>query len=180
MVEANKTGGDGVPAGFDDQPRIDPANERPTQFPRTAADAVVVRQSATQEGKYEIMLITRKKQTFHGKLAFPGGHIDYNEDPEVACVRELEEECNVKGANPVLLTVKGKPGRDPRYHMISIVYLVEVDPSSEPTAQDDALSAAWYELGEVLKTPENFAFDHHEILLELCDKYPQNTTLSIK
>ena len=41
------------------------------------------------------MLITRKKETFHGKLAFPGGHIDYNEDPEVACVRELEEECNV-------------------------------------------------------------------------------------
>ena len=41
-----------------------------------------------------------------------------------------------------------------------------------PTAQDDALSAAWYDLGEVLATPERFAFDHHEILLELCDKYP--------
>lgn len=45
------------------------------------------------------MLITRKKETFHGKLAFPGGHIDYNEDPEVACMRELAEETNVEGSS---------------------------------------------------------------------------------
>ena len=134
---------------------------------------MVIRGSPAQAGRYEVMLITRKKETFHGKLAFPGGHIDYNEDPVDACLRELEEECNVVGANPVLLTVKGKPGRDPRYHMISIVYLVEVDPASVPQAQDDALSAAWYDLGEVLQTPDQFAFDHHEILLELCDKHSE-------
>ena len=134
---------------------------------------MVIRGSPAQAGRYEVMLITRKKETFHGKLAFPGGHIDYNEDPVDACLRELEEECNVVGANPVLLTVKGKPGRDPRYHMISIVYLVEVDPASMPQAQDDALSAAWYDLGEVLQTPDQFAFDHHEILLELCDKHSE-------
>ena len=68
--------------------------------PRTAADAVCVRPSASQQGRFEIMLITRKKETFHGKLAFPGGHIDYDEDPEVACLRELEEECKVVGSNP--------------------------------------------------------------------------------
>ena len=118
------------------------------------------------------MLIRRKKVTFQGKLAFPGGHIDYGEDPAVACVRELEEECNVKGSNPVLLTVRGEPGRDPRYHMISIVYLVEVDSATEPTAQDDAASAEWLDLETVLSTPEDFAFDHHGILLELCQKYP--------
>ena len=75
--------------------QADPIEGRPQQFPRTAADAVVVRPSTVKQGSYEIMLITRKKETFHGKLAFPGGHIDYNEDPEVACVRELEEECGV-------------------------------------------------------------------------------------
>ena len=71
-----------------------PAKEE-RKCPRTATDAVVVRQSVVTEGRYEIMLITRKKETFHGKLAFPGGHIDYNEDPEVACTRELAEECGV-------------------------------------------------------------------------------------
>ena len=88
----------------------------------------------------------------------------------MAVTRELKEECAVEGSAPKLLTVRGKPGRDPRYHMISIVYIVEVDPTAEPTAQDDAASAAWYDLGEVLKTPDRFAFDHHSILLELCDK----------
>ena len=51
--------------------------------------------------------------------------------------------------------------------MISIVYLVEVDKDAKPEAQDDAASAEWYSLKEVLKTPERFAFDHHSILLEL-------------
>ena len=113
------------------------------KIPNTAADAVVVRPS---DIGYDILLIRRKKATFQGKLAFPGGHIDYNEDPAVACVRELEEETNVKGANPVLLTVRGEPGRDPRYHMISIVYVVEVDAEAVPTAQDDAAAAEWFDL----------------------------------
>ena len=79
-------------------------------------------------------------------------------------LRELKEECNVDGTSAKLVTVRGKPGRDPRYHVISIVYLVQVDPNSKPEAQDDAASAAWYKLSDVMKTPEKFAFDHHSIL----------------
>ena len=90
------------------------------------------------------MLITRLKATFQGCLAYPGGHVDYDEDPEVSVIRELKEECNVDGKNPKLVCVRGKPGRDPRYHVISIVYLVEVDANATPEAQDDAASAAWY------------------------------------
>ena len=29
-------------------------------------------------------------------MAFPGGHIDYNEDPKVAAVRELKEETGIE------------------------------------------------------------------------------------
>ena len=79
------------------QAQAAPVKERPPG-PRTAADAVCIRSAAT-EGRFEILLITRKKETFHGKLAFPGGHIDYNEDPEVACMRELAEETNVEGSS---------------------------------------------------------------------------------
>ena len=144
--------------------------EIPEQFPRVAADAIVIRE---RDGDHEIMLITRKKATFQGCLAFPGGHIDYGEDPEVSCLRELKEECDVDGSSPRLVCVRGKPDRDPRYHMISIVYLVTVDPSAKPVAQDDAASAEWYKLREVLKTPERFAFDHHSILLELIEKFSE-------
>ena len=88
-------------------------------------------------------------------------------------LRELKEECNVEGTDAKLVTVRGKKGRDPRYHVISIVYLVQVDPSAEPVAADDADSAAWYNLEEVMKMPEKFAFDHHSILEELIQKFPE-------
>mmetsp|Transcript_23069 Transcript_23069/g.35711 ORF Transcript_23069/g.35711 Transcript_23069/m.35711 type:complete len:99 (+) Transcript_23069:211-507(+) len=85
-----------------------------------------------------------------------------------AALRELEEECGIKGCNPQLLTVKGAPERDDRYHMISIVYLVQLeDENSKPVAQDDAASAEWYDLKTVLEQPEIFAFDHHLILTEM-------------
>ena len=148
----------------------------PDKLPRVAADAIVLRPKA--DG-HEIMLITRKKATFQGCLAFPGGHIDYGEDPEESCIRELKEECDVEGSNPKLVCVRGKPDRDPRYHMISIVYLVTVDPSVKPVAQDDAASAEWYDLREVMTKPERFAFDHHSILLELFEKFPEYSQYKI-
>ena len=76
------------------------------------------------------MLITRKKEPFHGCYAFPGGHIDYGEDPVESCIRELKEECGIDGSKPELVDVRGKPDRDPRYHMISIFYIVEVSPDA--------------------------------------------------
>ena len=103
----------------------------PDKLPRVAADAIVLRPG--QDG-YQVMLITRLKKTFQGCYAFPGGHVDYDEDPEVSVIRELKEECNVDGNNPQLVCVRGKPGRDPRYHVIAIVYLVEVDADAEPEA----------------------------------------------
>ena len=71
------------------------------------------------------------------------------------------------------MCVRGKKGRDPRYHVISIVYLVEVDPAAVPTAQDDAVSAEWYDFRAVMKEKEKFAFDHHSILEELIQKFPE-------
>ena len=56
--------------------------------------------------------------------------------------------------------------------MIAIVFLVEVGADAVPTAQDDASSAGWYDLKTVMGTPDKFAFDHHSILVELCQKFP--------
>ncbi len=44
-----------------------------------------------------LLLITRGKPPYEGHLAFPGGFVDYGEDPEVACLRELKEECGIDG-----------------------------------------------------------------------------------
>ena len=75
--------------------------------PSLAVDAVVVRGE-------EVLLIRRGKQPWEGMLAFPEGFVDEGEDPEVAVVRELKEECGLDGEVVRLLCVKGDPNRDPR------------------------------------------------------------------
>jgi 8-oxo-dGTP diphosphatase len=143
--------------------------DRPTQVPNVATDALVVRPKKNSSG-HEILLITRLHDPFKGALAFPGGFVDYNEDPEVACLRELDEECGLKGKSVELVTVAGNPKRDPRKHVISIAYHVELqDITAEPKAGDDAASATWYDLKDVW-TSREMAFDHKDILKLLLEK----------
>jgi len=126
-----------------------------------ATDAIVVRPAGTG---HEILLITRLNHPFKGAFAFPGGFVDYNEDPEKGCLRELEEECGLKGKGIELVTVAGDPKRDPRKHIISIVYHILIDETSgEAKAGDDAASAKWYDIADVW-TAKEMAFDHKEIL----------------
>ncbi len=84
---------------------VDPIHGRPVIVPSVTVDAVVVKPSG--EDAHEILLITRGHEPYKGCLAYPGGFVDYNEDPEVAVLRELEEEAGIKGSEPVLLTVQG-------------------------------------------------------------------------
>ena len=121
--------------------------------PSLAVDAVVVRGD-------EVLLIRRGKQPWEGMLAFPGGFVDNGEDPEVAVIRELKEECGLDGEVVQLLCVKGDPDRDPRGHVISIAYIVSAD--GEPVAGDDAASAKWHQISQI----KEMAGDHLSILEE--------------
>ena len=78
-------------------------------------------------------------------------------------VRELKEECSIEGAEPELICVAGAPDRDPRKHVVSIVYHLKVDPSHTVKADDDAATANWYDISKVQKDFE-MAFDHKQIL----------------
>jgi 8-oxo-dGTP diphosphatase len=141
--------------------------------PSIATDAMVLRKHKTDDF-HDILLITRGRPPFKGRKAFPGGFVDYNEEPLVGCIRELDEECNLKGKNPVLVTVAGDPKRDPRKHIVSIVYKVDVDEDAQAKAGDDAATAKFYNLREELKIEDNFAFDHYTIIKEFIEKtYPQ-------
>lgn len=44
-------------------------------------------------------MITRKHDPYKGFFAFPGGFVDYNEDPLESCLRELKEETGLIGNN---------------------------------------------------------------------------------
>jgi 8-oxo-dGTP diphosphatase len=114
--------------------------------------------------------VTRAREPFKGKLAFPGGFVDYNEDPRDAVLRELAEECGIQAQNPQLVAVRGHPSRDPRQHVCTICYKVDAPVHAEPRAGDDAAAANWYSMETLLKSPEGrsrLAFDHAELLSEL-------------
>lgn len=131
-------------------------------LPSLTTDAVVMR--TRTDGDHDILMITRKNHPFQGQLAFPGGFVNYNEEPLFGCLRELQEECGVVGKNPKLITVAGDPQRDPRGHVVSIVYSVELEPTEEVRAGDDAATAQFYPLAEILQNSSSLAFDHGEIL----------------
>ncbi|GIW81549.1 MAG: NUDIX hydrolase [Gemmatales bacterium] len=128
-------------------------------YPRPAVtvDIVVV----TEEAKPRVLLIQRKNPPFAGYWAIPGGFVDENESLEAAARRELFEETNVKARNLMQLHTFGDPGRDPRGHTISVVYLTRVDPAKVSLrAADDAGEACWHSL----QRPPKLAFDHAKIL----------------
>ena len=87
--------------------------------PALAVDAAVKRGDS-------ILLIQRKYPPMQGYWGLPGGFVERDEDPLIAVIRELEEETGMVGENPELLMVMGNPMRDPRKHIVSIVYEVEV------------------------------------------------------
>ena len=108
--------------------------------PALAVDAAVRRGD-------EVLLIQRGNEPWKGAWALPGGFVDYGEDPTDAVLRELEEETGLKGEIVRLLDAKGDPNRDPRKHIVSIVYLIAAD--GEPVGGDDAADAnsgqlIWY------------------------------------
>ena len=92
--------------------------------PALTVDAIVTKQDPDDDSRTLILLITRGNEPYKGHYAFPGGFVDYGEDQEDACIRELKEECNITGKKPELICVAGAPGRDPRQHVVSVVYHV--------------------------------------------------------
>ena len=145
-------------------------SEEKYKSPSLTTDAIVLRKHKN-DSLHDILLVTRGHDPFKDHLAFPGGFVEYGEEPGKGCLRELKEETNLDGKNLELLTVRGEPNRDPRKHVVSIFYVVEVDENSEPKGGDDAKDATFYDLKDIYNNCKNkIAFDHYGVIEELIHK----------
>jgi 8-oxo-dGTP diphosphatase len=128
--------------------------------PALTVDGIVLSRTAGESG-LEVLLIERGIEPFRGCQALPGGFVEYGEDIERAIHREISEETGLTGLEFRQFHTFGRPGRDPRGHTVSVVYIAEVTgPRPEVLGGDDAAAAAWYPVDGL---PE-LAFDHSDIL----------------
>lgn len=115
--------------------------------------------------KNGIVLIKRKNPPFG--WAIPGGFVDYGESLEQAAIREAAEETTLKITLKRQFHTYSDPGRDPRHHTISTVFIASAE--GVPVGQDDAAEAAVFSKDEI---PEDMAFDHRTIIEDyFSDKY---------
>ena len=90
-----------------------------------------------------VVLVERGNEPYRGSWALPGGFVEVDEDLPEAAVRELAEETGIELSSSQLsqLGAYGKPGRDPRMRVVSIVYYAFVDDLADPVGGSDAASS---------------------------------------
>ncbi len=91
----------------------------------------------------------------------PGGFINEGETAEDAAKREALEETSLEIEPIEILGVYSDPSRDPRKHVMSVVF-VGIVIGGEEIAGDDAQDVEWVKLDEIEES--EIAFDHATII----------------
>jgi 8-oxo-dGTP diphosphatase len=110
----------------------------------------------------KLVLIRRKNPPFKGQLALPGGFVENNETTEDAIRREIKEEVGINVKIKRLIGVYSDPSRDPRQHIVSVVYELEAE-SMKLKAGDDAAAVELVVPEKILKSG-TIGFDHSKII----------------
>ena len=118
--------------------------------PYVAADVIIRYQGG-------IVLIERKNEP--AGWAIPGGFVELGESVEQAAVREAREETSLDVTLSELFHVYSKPGRDPRFQTVSVVFIGSG--TGMLKGMDDARRAEVFRADNL---PEKIAFDHRKIL----------------
>ena len=124
-------------------------------YPSIAVDIIL-------EKDDRLLVVLRKKDPFKGSLAIPGGFMKEGERVEDAATREMLEETNLNIEPIDILGVYSAPNRDPRGHVVSIVFIAKII-SGNAKAGDDADSFEWLTIEDLIKN-KRVAFDHIKIL----------------
>jgi 8-oxo-dGTP pyrophosphatase MutT (NUDIX family) len=110
--------------------------------------------------KERVLLLKRKD----GFWEFPGGAVDWGEDPQQSAVRETKEETGLGARNLTFLTVSSatyeKDGNDK--HSVYVVYKGECD-SDDVRLSDEHTEHRWLTLTEA-KFMKNFGANAEGIL----------------
>ncbi len=125
--------------------------------PGLTTDAIIL------NDKKEVLLIKRTIPPFKGTWVLPGGHVEYKEKVEDSLKREAKEEIGVELEIKELFGVYSTPNRDPRDHIVTIVYTGKIKEGSEIKLGEEASDYKFFPLKDL---SSNIGFDHKKIIEE--------------
>ncbi len=129
-----------------------------TEHPAVAVDVVIF---TLLDNDLKVLLVRRGVPPFRDMWAIPGGFVQMPESLEAAALRTLKEKTGVEEVYLEQLYTFGEINRDPRMRVISVTYIVLVQPDKlQPKPGVDITEATWHSM---YCLPE-LAFDHATIL----------------
>ncbi len=122
----------------------------------------------------QVLLIRRKDNPYKNHLSLPGGFVNYGEKVEEALKREIKDKVSLNIEPLEILGVYSDPIRDPRDHIMSIVFIcLNMDDINGKNC-DNMTEMHWINLTDLGNY--NLAFDHKIILQDYCKWRDQNST----
>ena len=109
----------------------------------------------------KVLLLKRRGEPFKGSWVLPGGMLKYGETLEEGVVREYEEETKVMIRVRSIVNIYSHSHRDPRGHVVAVVYLCDPVAGSINERVDDNPNIEFFALD---KLPNNMGFDHRQIV----------------
>ncbi len=107
----------------------------------------------------KICLVRRKIEPYKGRIALPGGFVNYGEMVEEAAMREAKEETGLDIKLQAILGVYSASDRNPSKHTISTVFIAHTDLLE---LKGDEESEPFWEGAEKVEKM-GLAFDHNKI-----------------
>ena len=144
--------------------REESGSKRTYDWPRPAVTvdiAVFTVEGTLNELRLKVLLVERGQDPFKGSWALPGGFVHEHEDLPAAASRELLEETGLSNVFLEQVAAVGTPGRDPRSHTVTIVYVALVPADRHVLhSTGDARAARWFDVDRL----PALAFDHGKLL----------------
>lgn len=132
---------------------------------------IIVGSIVTKNDK--VLMIKEAKKDCHGKLAFPAGHLEKNENVFEGAIRETKEEtgCEIqlKKVFPIITSSKG---------ILMVHFLADLINDTSKFDTDEIIDVQWIDLKQIKDMPED-AFRSFSVLKFIIECLEKDELLNI-